>query len=118
MAEIKEPKKVLLLIGLIFIKDFELNKVLNELKNDLGNILMKSNTIPFTHTIYYNKEMGDKLMRKWLFQLSFLKLTVYLLQLTMPQLHFSYCDCSCISPYSISICYYIDKSIYSQFYPN
>ncbi|MCK4673503.1 DUF4416 family protein, partial [candidate division WOR-3 bacterium] len=66
MAEIKESKKVLLLIGLIFVKDFELDKVLNELKNDLGNILMKSNTIPFTHTIYYNKEMGDKLMRQWI----------------------------------------------------
>lgn len=66
MAEIKESKKVLLLIGLIFVKDFELDKVLNELKNDLGNILMKSNIIPFTHTIYYNKEMGNKLMRQWI----------------------------------------------------
>jgi hypothetical protein len=65
MAEIKEPQKVLLLIGLIFVKDFELDKVLNELKNDLGSILMTSNTISFTHTTYYNKEMGSKLMRQW-----------------------------------------------------
>lgn len=65
MAEIKEPQKVLPIAGLIFINGFEIDTVLKELTNNMGDVILKSDTISFTHTNYYNKEMGDKLLREW-----------------------------------------------------
>lgn len=65
MAEIKPTQKVLVMTGLIFVDDFRVRDVLDALTKDFGNISMKSEVIPFTHTTYYNKEMGDKLLRQW-----------------------------------------------------
>ena len=65
MAEIKKPLRVLVITGLIYKNDFRVNKVLTTLGKDLGDISMQSEIIPFTHTAYYNKEMGDNLLRQW-----------------------------------------------------
>lgn len=65
MAEIKEPQKVLPVAGLIFVEKFEVGEALKRLKEDLGNVILKSDTIPFIHTTYYNNEMGGPLLRQW-----------------------------------------------------
>ena len=65
MAEIKTPQKVLPFAGLIFRENFPIGDVFKKLKDYVGDVLSKSSVIPFTHTTYYNKEMGDKLLRQW-----------------------------------------------------
>jgi len=66
MAEIKSPQKVLPIAGLIYIHNFQVDKAIEKIATEVGKILLKSDVIPFTHTTYYNKEMGDKLLRQWL----------------------------------------------------
>ncbi|MGQ9534687.1 MAG: DUF4416 family protein [bacterium] len=69
MAEIKEPQKVFAFAGLIFLADFAIDSALKFFDSMLGDVNKKSDAIPFTHTAYYNKEMGENLMRQWvLFQ--------------------------------------------------
>jgi hypothetical protein len=64
MAEIKEPQPVLPVVGLITTSGFTAD-VLEELRPDLGMVVLRSAVIPFSHTTYYNAEMGDALMRQW-----------------------------------------------------
>jgi hypothetical protein len=65
MAKIKQPQKILVVAGLIYIDDFQTSKVLDILSRELGDVSLQSEIIPFTHTAYYNKEMGDDLLRQW-----------------------------------------------------
>jgi len=65
MAELKQPQKVLAIIGLIFVDESLISDAIKGLK-DIGGILIESSIIPFTHTTYYNKEMGNNLLRQWL----------------------------------------------------
>jgi len=65
MAEIKQPQKVLVITGLIYKNDFHIIELLDILRNELGDISLTSEVIPFTHTVYYRKEMGDNLLRQW-----------------------------------------------------
>ena len=65
MVETKSPQKVLAMTGLIFVHNIRVDDVLYMLKNDFGDVSLKSEVIPFTHTIYYNKEMGNDLLRQW-----------------------------------------------------
>ncbi|MCX7995526.1 MAG: DUF4416 family protein [candidate division WOR-3 bacterium] len=65
MAEIKEPQKVLAFAGLIFVKEFNPELALEGFKELLGSVIKKSDVIPFIHTTYYNKEMGENLFRQW-----------------------------------------------------
>ncbi len=65
MAEIKEPQRVFAFSGLIFTKGFEIENVILKFKEMLGSVIKKSEIIPFTHTTYYNKEMGEGLLRQW-----------------------------------------------------
>lgn len=65
MAEIKEPQKVLAFAGLIFARHFNPEPALAEFNELLGNLINKSDVIPFAHTTYYNKEMGTALLREW-----------------------------------------------------
>ena len=65
MAKIKTVQKVLPFAGLIFVKDFSVDEVFEKFVDELGGVLLKSEIIPFTHTTYYNKEMGSKLLRQW-----------------------------------------------------
>ncbi len=66
MAGIKDPQKALPVVGLIFIEGFSIDPILAELKNDMGDVMLKSEALPFTHTHYYNREMGERLTREWL----------------------------------------------------
>jgi hypothetical protein len=65
MAGIKIPEKVLPIAGMIYVEGFSLDEVLKKFAADVGGILLQSEKIPFTHTAYYNKEMGGKLLRQW-----------------------------------------------------
>jgi len=64
MAEIKKPQPVLPIVGLIFARDLA-NDVLEELSDEIGQAVLKSDPIPFTHTKYYSDEMGSELSRQW-----------------------------------------------------
>jgi hypothetical protein len=66
MAKIKRPEKALVIVGLIYRHDFTVDKVMDILNKELGNTALSSRPIQFTYTSYYNKEMGDKLLRQWL----------------------------------------------------
>lgn len=69
MAEIKEPQKVFAFAGLIFCGDFKVDNALKFFDRMLGDVNKKTDAIPFVHTAYYNKEMGENLFRQWvLFQ--------------------------------------------------
>ncbi len=65
MAEIHKPQKVLAFAGLIFVEDVDIDVALKEFSEILGGVTKKSNVIPFIHTTYYNKEMGENLLRQW-----------------------------------------------------
>jgi hypothetical protein len=65
MAEIKKPQKVLPIVGLIFENTFDLDPALKRLTGLMGKAVLNSHVIHFTHTTYYNREMGDKLSRQW-----------------------------------------------------
>jgi hypothetical protein len=65
MAAIKTPEKVLPITGLIYVADFSVDEALKKFADDLGGILIQSEKILFTHTTYYNKEMGANLSRQW-----------------------------------------------------
>jgi hypothetical protein len=65
MASIKEPQPVLPFTGLLWRKDFDVNSVHDRLSQTLGDTIFRSETQPFTHTTYYNKEMGERILRQW-----------------------------------------------------
>jgi hypothetical protein len=64
MAEINEPQKVLPIAGLICAHDFPAD-ISQELSEEFGTVILKTDVTRFSHTTYYNKEMGDDLTRRW-----------------------------------------------------
>jgi hypothetical protein len=64
MAEIKDTQRVLPVIGLISAPTLDTD-IFAELQSNLGQIVLKSKSIPFCHTTYYDQEMGDGLIRQW-----------------------------------------------------
>lgn len=62
MAEIKEPQKVKLIIGLIAKKEY-LKATIDMLIRKFGPVDFKSDIFEFKHTDYYYKEMGRPLYR-------------------------------------------------------
>jgi hypothetical protein len=64
MADIKKPQPVFPVIGLIFAPDLTVG-VLQELRDEIGEVVLKSDKLPFTHTTYYDQEMGGDLTRRW-----------------------------------------------------
>ena len=65
MGEVKNPKEVKLVLGIIVdgIQTFEKTKEI--IKTTFGDIDIQSKIISFEHTDYYKKEMGDNLLRLW-----------------------------------------------------
>ena len=55
-----------LFTGLIFQKEVE-EKTVRRLSDTFGKVIVKSDTIPFDFTDYYNREMGEGLLREWIF---------------------------------------------------
>jgi hypothetical protein len=64
MGNVKKPQPVMPVIGLIFVPDHPAD-MLQGLHEDVGNVVLKSDAIKFSHTTYYNDEMGGDLMRQW-----------------------------------------------------
>ncbi|MBE0432955.1 DUF4416 family protein [candidate division WOR-3 bacterium] len=64
MAGIRDPRRVMPVVGLIWSGDLKAD-IGPELEDILGRIVLKSASRPFDHTPYYNKEMGDQLTRQW-----------------------------------------------------
>ena len=63
MGNVKKPQVVMPVIGLIFVPDLPAG-MLQGLHEDVGNVVLKSDAIKFSHTTYYNDEMGSNLMRQ------------------------------------------------------
>jgi hypothetical protein len=65
MAEIRKPQRVLAFVGLIYVTHANVEAVFENLLPVVGNVLLRSRTLRFTHTSYYKREMGDNLARQW-----------------------------------------------------
>jgi hypothetical protein len=60
------PKSVKYFAGLIFATEVSLQEAQGELVSYIGKIQETTGLIPFTHSNYYDKEMGGNLMRVFL----------------------------------------------------
>ena len=60
------PKSVKYFAGLIFANELSLHEAMGELTNFIGRIEETTGVIPFTHSDYYDKEMGGSLSRIFL----------------------------------------------------
>ena len=65
MGEIKQPQKVLAFTGLIYVPGAAVDRALDGLEPDVGHVALRSEPRRFTHTTYYNTEMGSDLTRQW-----------------------------------------------------
>jgi hypothetical protein len=65
MGNIKEPTSVIPIAGILYRPDFSVDAALNQLAEVIGPIVMHTSPQPFTHTVYYGKEMGEGLLRQW-----------------------------------------------------
>lgn len=65
MGKIKIPLNVKLFSSIIFNNETTLFNAKNILTGEFGEIDFESDILSFTHTIYYNKEMGDNLKRQF-----------------------------------------------------
>ena len=66
MGRIKLHKPVKLITGFIFNKEEYFIKAKKILEKRFGKVDFESNLMPFTHTDYYEKEMGKNLNRKFI----------------------------------------------------
>jgi hypothetical protein len=65
MASIKEPQSVLAFVGLLSSDGFNIETIVKPLTLSFGEVTLRSTAQQFTHTTYYNKEMGEQIMRQW-----------------------------------------------------
>jgi hypothetical protein len=65
MADIKEPQPVLPFIGILSRDGIDTDPLIEQLAPLFGSITIRSIPEQFTHTTYYNKEMGDRILRQW-----------------------------------------------------
>lgn len=66
MAEIKKPPPVKLFFGLLIGNEEILPEVLHRIEIDFGQIDLQTDCTPFTHTHYYEEEMGPRILRKFI----------------------------------------------------
>lgn len=66
MGGIKDPGKALIMTGLIHDRAFDLELVMPEVIDRLGEVALRSDTAAFYQTDYYASEMGEDLVRQWL----------------------------------------------------
>lgn len=62
----KEKKRVKLLFGILAKSEEMFAKVERRIEYDYGEIERRSPIIPFTYTDYYNAEMGENILRRWI----------------------------------------------------
>ncbi len=65
MGTEKVHEPVMLICGVLAADKQYLADATSALTNEFGDIAMQSDAIPFTFTEYYNKEMGDKILRQY-----------------------------------------------------
>lgn len=66
MAEVKKDlPEVKLFFGILVASEELFEIVEKRLVTDFGAIDLRSATFPFTHTTYYNDEMGEKILRRY-----------------------------------------------------
>ena len=65
MGQENEHLPVLLISGLLASNEYLLNDTLSLMQSEFGKICLESDAIPFSFTDYYNKEMGDNILRKY-----------------------------------------------------
>lgn len=66
MGAIKKHQPVKLVVGFIFKEEDVLNKAESFLEKRFAKIDFQSQTFPFSHTDYYEKELGKDLKRKFI----------------------------------------------------
>lgn len=95
MGEIKPPEKAILFCSIIFNMRVEPNSLIQFLTTEWGDIFFESETLEFSHTHYYEKEMGAPLYRKFLFFRKNIDLeTVYRYKLRSNEIENMY-KCTC-----------------------
>ncbi len=65
MGKIGHPRQVKLFASIIFNGDADLEAVLDSLNRTMGPVEDRTPPTLFTHTTYYNREMGEGLMRSY-----------------------------------------------------
>ncbi|UCC12539.1 MAG: DUF4416 family protein [candidate division WOR-3 bacterium] len=65
MGNIKEPTRVIPIVGTLYRPDCTVEAVLNKLTEAIGPLALHTTPQSFTHTAYYGKEMGEGLLRQW-----------------------------------------------------
>jgi len=66
MGEEKSPGKVKLFFGLLFPDEEILARTEKRIINDYGDIDLQSTIVPFDKTTYYENEMGQSLLRRFI----------------------------------------------------
>jgi hypothetical protein len=66
MGKIGRPREVKLFASIIFRRDADVEGILRVLGGTMGSIEEKTPPALFTHTTYYNREMGEGLMRSFI----------------------------------------------------
>lgn len=66
MGTIKKIIPAKLIAGFIFNNEEVFQKAKNCLRKKFGSIDFESDTLPFAHTKYYNREIGENLKRKFI----------------------------------------------------
>jgi len=65
MSKIKTPEKVIPFAGVLLSDISLLDEGKKSLESIFGPIDLQTRVIPFTHTSYYNSEMGEHIVRLW-----------------------------------------------------
>jgi len=65
MIKLKKPPKVKYFVGMLARDEEIMEKAAEILEEKFGEVEFKSDLIPFTHTDYYEKEMGKDLRRRF-----------------------------------------------------
>ena len=65
MWELKEPKPVKLIIGILAADERCLDAAVEAIKQAFGNIDLQSDVWPFTQTDYYKEQMGENIIRQF-----------------------------------------------------
>ncbi len=66
MAQLKSPDPVKAFFGLLYIDDSVYEAVRKRIESQFGAIDFTGDEIPFSHSDYYNEEMGEGLKRRYL----------------------------------------------------
>ena len=65
MWELKEPKPVKLIVGILAANEDSLQAAVEALVSEFGKVDLVSDVWPFTQTDYYNKETGENILRQF-----------------------------------------------------